>query len=52
MVSIEEMKECTRCGAMVRSLSKHRRWHEHLEGTTERLPRLPGQKDGGGAFFA
>ena len=30
--------ECPRCGAMVDRVALHRRWHEHLEGTSEPLP--------------
>jgi hypothetical protein len=34
---------CLRCGAVVDQMSKHKRWHEKLEGTSEPEKGTPGK---------
>ena len=32
---LKDLTTCRRCGAAVEQMSKHKSWHEKLEGTSE-----------------
>ena len=49
MSNKDDWTTCRRCGAIVDQMSKHRRWHEKLEGTSE--PEDDGTAGKGRAYF-